>query len=134
MSEAAVETTNIGTLPAKDRRRRLAASPPPRLGPYSRAIDRGALGLSISGVSREGRYLRAYEKMLIDYLGDSVDPITRQQIVRCARLALHLELLDEQTLAQGKPLTEHDYNHYVAWSNALSRTLARLGIKTNGLR
>ena len=34
----------------------------PRLGPFSRAIDRGGVGWSIDGRSREGRFLRAYER------------------------------------------------------------------------
>src|SRR5437773_2641469 len=40
------------------------------VGPYSRVIDRGALG-AISGRSRAGRYLRAYEAMLVAHVGGS---------------------------------------------------------------
>jgi hypothetical protein len=49
-------------------------------------------------------------------------------IRRCARLALHLELEDEKMLA-GQPLSDHGSRRYLAWNNALVRTLARLGLQ-----
>jgi hypothetical protein len=39
------------------------------LGPYSRVIDRGAVGGLIDGRSREGRFLRTYEQALFDHVG-----------------------------------------------------------------
>lgn len=44
------------------------------------------------------------------------------------RLSLHLELMDER-LMHGAIAKPRDSNHYLAWSNGLTRTLARLGIK-----
>jgi hypothetical protein len=38
------------------------------IGPYSKLIDRGALGGAIDGRSREGRFLRAYERQLVEHL------------------------------------------------------------------
>jgi hypothetical protein len=101
-------------------------------GPYSRAIDRGGLGWAISGCSREGRFIKAYEAMLTEHVGGHPSIIQRAMISRAARLALHLELMDQCVLADGKTLTAHDYAHYVAWSNGLTRTLARLGIEPAG--
>jgi hypothetical protein len=49
----------------------------PRLGPYSRAIDRGSIGWSVDGRSREGRFLRAYERMLSDHIGGSPSVVQR---------------------------------------------------------
>jgi hypothetical protein len=84
-----------------DRPRDIAGSSPGRggLGPYSRLIDRGAVGGAIDGRSGEGRYLRAYEKMLTDHVGGSPSIVQRALISRAARLALHLELMDERALA-----------------------------------
>ena len=45
-----------------------------------------------------------------------------------ARLALHLELMDERSLAGGTAFTTHDHHFYVAWSNPLARLLSRLGM------
>jgi hypothetical protein len=99
-----------------------------RLGPYSRVIDRGAIG-AIDGRSREGRFLRAYEKMLIKHVGDKPSVTQRALISRTARLALHLELMDERALAEGRGFGPTDHHFYVAWSNALARHLARLGLE-----
>jgi hypothetical protein len=99
------------------------------MGPYSRAIDRGALGGLISGRSREGRFLRTYEAMLTEHIGGRPSVVQRAMICRAARMALHLELMDERSLVDGHAFGQHDYQHYVSWSNGLTRTLARLGIE-----
>src|SRR5438309_3488010 len=99
-----------------------------RVGPYSRIIDRGVIGDSIDGRSREGRFLRAYEQLLREHVGGRPSIVQRQLIQRAARIALHLELLDEKSLARGAALTVHDSHYYIAWSNSLSRLLSRLGM------
>jgi hypothetical protein len=100
-----------------------------RIGPYSRAIDRGAVGWSIDGRSREGRFLRAYEAMLIAHVGGSPSAVQRALIGRAAKLALHCELMDEKALTAGG-MGERDARQYVCWSNALARSLSALGIKS----
>lgn len=52
--------------------------------------------------------------------------VQRQLIERAVRLSLQLELMDER-LTHGARFKPRDHNHYLAWSNALTRTLARLG-------
>lgn len=99
------------------------------IGPYSRVIDRGAVGRLIDGRSREGRFLRAYERQLIQHVGGSPSIVQRALISRAARLALHLELIDERSLAGNHQFTTHDHLDYVSWSNALARLLARLGLQ-----
>ena len=99
------------------------------IGPYSRVIDRGAVGGLIDGRSREGRFLRRYERMLTDHVGGNPSIVQRALISRGARLALHLELMDERSLAGDHVFTVHDHNHYISWSNALARLLGRLGLK-----
>jgi len=103
------------------------------LGPYSRVIDRGARG-AISGNTREGRFLAAYEAMLVEHVGGAPNIVQRALITRASRLALHLEIMDERSLAEGKPLTTHDHLHYVSWSNAIARLLARLGLEPAAAR
>jgi hypothetical protein len=102
------------------------------LGPYSRAIDRGAVGGLIDGRSREGRFLRSYERALLEHLGREPSITQRCLIQRAARLALHLELMDERSLAGDHVFTVHDHHHYVSWSNSLARMLARLGLEQPG--
>ncbi|HYU23913.1 MAG TPA: hypothetical protein VEO74_01825, partial [Thermoanaerobaculia bacterium] len=98
-------------------------------GPYSRAIDRGAIGGLIDGRSREGRFLRQYEKQLLEHVGNNPSVTQRCLIQRAARLALHLELMDERSLAGDHVFTTHDHLHYVSWSNSLARHLGRLGLE-----
>jgi hypothetical protein len=69
------------------------------IGPYSRTIDRGAIGGLIGGRSREGRFLRRYEAMLTEHVGGNPSIVQRALISRAARLALHLELMDERSWA-----------------------------------
>ena len=64
----------------------------------------------------------------MQHVGGKPSIVQRALISRAARMALHLELLDERTLGDGKPLTTHDHKHYVAWSNALTRLLGQLGV------
>src|ERR1700704_196733 len=91
-----------------------------RPGPYSRVIDRGAVGGGLDGRSREGRFLRTYEAMLIKHVGGNPSIVQRALINRASRLALHLELLDERAFADGRGLGETDCHFYVAWTNALA--------------
>jgi hypothetical protein len=102
-----------------------------RLGPHSRVIDRGAVGLAIDPHSREGRFIRAYERLLIEHIGGeaSASMAQRLMITRAARIALHLELLDESVFKAGHALTLHDFTHYCAWSNCLGRLLKTLGLE-----
>jgi hypothetical protein len=99
------------------------------LGPYSRAIDRGAIGCLVDGRSTEGRFLRKYEAMLIEHIGGNPSILQRALITRCARLALHLEMIDRKSLAEGRTITQHDATFYASWSNSLGRMLARLGLE-----
>jgi len=87
------------------------------------------LGWAISGRSREGRYIAAYEGMLTAHVGGNPSVVQRALISRAARLALHLELMDERSLANRRIFTTHDHLHYVSWSNALARLLCRIGIE-----
>jgi hypothetical protein len=98
-----------------------------RLGPYSRTLERGAIGNSIDGRSREGRFLRAFEQMLAEHVGGSPSAAQRVLISRCARLALRLELLDEKQVA--RTLTEHDGRTYSSLSNHLRLGMREIGIK-----
>src|SRR4051812_10684310 len=96
-------------------------------GPYSRLIDRGALG-EINGSSREGRFLRAYEGMLLQQFPNPT-VVQRALISRTARLALHLELMDERALKEGRGFGPTDHHFYCVWANSLARHLAKLGLE-----
>ena len=67
----------------------------PRPGPYSRCLNRGALG-NISGRSREGRFLRALERQLLEHLGPEPTLPQRLLVARIARASLRVEMIEEK--------------------------------------
>lgn len=67
--------------------------------------------------------------MLTEHVGGKPSITQRALISRGARIALHLELMDERSLAHGHAFGPHDHNYYVSWSNSLARILARLGLE-----
>jgi len=99
-----------------------------RTGPYRRALERGAVG-SLNGNSREAKFIKAYAAMLTEHCGGAPSPVEAQLIIRAARLACHLEIWDERTIPNGGAFTATGHNYYIAWSNSLTRTLARLGMQ-----
>jgi hypothetical protein len=66
-----------------------------KLGPYSRRLNRGALG-NISGRSREGRFIRALERDLLELLGPDPTLPSRLLVSRIARASLRIEMLEEK--------------------------------------
>src|SRR5262245_20332869 len=94
----------------------------------SRALRRGAVGTVVDGNSVDARYLREYEKSLLQHVGRNPSAVERALVTRACRLALFVEKMDQRALAAGM-MSEHDSNQYLAWSNALRRTLIALGLK-----
>ena len=106
----------------RDKRQRKRMTPV--LGPFSRALRRGA----IDNRSREGRFLAAARHQLIQHLGGS--PSTTQLVLidRISWLMLHCFLLD-QRIAAGESWGENDRKCYLAFSNSLVRSLRELGLE-----
>jgi hypothetical protein len=70
--------------------------PPPKLGPYSRVLRRGAIARSIDGRSTEGRFLRDFESQMAEHLGGNPSTPERLLISRLARTSLRIMLLEEK--------------------------------------
>jgi hypothetical protein len=83
-------------------------------------------GAVVDGRSAEARYLRDYEAALLEPIPNPT-VIQRALVVRAARLALHLEMMDTAALESGRGLSAKSVARYVAAANTLSRILARLG-------
>ena len=95
------------------------------LGPYSRP---DALA-NVDGRTREARIVRKVRADLVAHLGGNVSATQRVLIERAAALTLRLALLDAKQ-AKGERLTEHDNRTYLAESNALTRLMRQLGMKS----
>jgi hypothetical protein len=96
-----------------------------KITPHSRLLRRGC----VDGRSREGRFLRAVRAELAEMVGgEPMTPAQRAIIDRVAWLRLHTTLLDEK-VGSGAILSDHDVRHYLSYSNAIVRAMARLGAK-----
>jgi hypothetical protein len=109
--------------------RRAAPTVSRPVSPYGQHIDCGAVGCEIDGRSREGRFIRSYESTLVEHIGGDPSVTQKMIIARATRIALHLELLDERVFKLGHSLTQFDFTHYCAWSNALTRMLSVSGLE-----
>ncbi len=94
-----------------------------RLGPYSRAPALSTIDMR----SKEGRVLRKVRAELTAHVGN---PSATQRILieRAAVLSLQIAMLDGKHAAGG--LTPHDQREYLAWTNALTRLMRQLGMKS----
>jgi hypothetical protein len=97
---------------------------PRRLGPHSRMLSRG----TISGRSREGRYIKTVSAQLTEHIGGSPSAAQRMLIARLARVMLRLELFDEK-MAAGKPFTDLDGRIYNSLLNSFRLLLREVGIR-----
>jgi hypothetical protein len=99
------------------------------LGPHSRVGRLLKLDLRTS----EGLIVHRMRRELTEHCGGNPSVVQRTVIERCCFLQIRLALMDKK-LADGHNLTEIDSNSYIAWSNALVRTMSRLGVepKSNG--
>ena len=97
----------------------------PTVGPHSRP---GPVA-RIDGRSRAAKIMEAARDDLITHLGGSPSAVELRLIDRAALLTLHCHLFDQRALDSGAPLSERDSRAYLAYSNSLTRLLARLGIK-----
>jgi hypothetical protein len=100
------------------------------LGPYSRA-HRFTLA-NLNPRKPEALIVKKLNQELTEFIG-TPNVVQRTIIERCCWLQLRLAMMDVK-LARGHQLTEIDSNCYLSWSNALIRTMARLGFepKRNG--
>lgn len=95
---------------------------PRAIGAYSSA---GAMA-KVDGRSKEALFMARIRRELTEHVGQP-NAVQRQLIERCVRLTMQVEILDEQFLKLNY-MSERDSRQYIAWSNALSRTLAKLGV------
>jgi hypothetical protein len=96
------------------------------VGPYSRKLQRGAIGDLFDGRSAEGRFVRALEAELVQHVGGQPSICQRLLIDRLIKIRLQLDLLDAK-LAKGQ-WTAHDGRTYGGLLNAFRLTARELGI------
>lgn len=104
---------------------------PKKLGAYSRVLRRGAIARSIDGRSTEGRYLRDFERQMVEHLGGAPSPPERLLISRLARTSLRLMLLEEKMDAG--TWTDLDARTHSGLQGAFRGMLATLTAKTPAL-
>lgn len=95
------------------------------IGPYSSA---GAMSL-IDGRTRQALFMQRLRKKLLDQVGGDPSITQRQLIERVVRLSMQVEIFDAKFFKDGC-LSDCDQRQHLAYSNALSRTLAKLSVNT----
>src|SRR3954452_3274407 len=98
-----------------------------RLGPYSRKLQRGAIGDLVDGRSAEGRFIRNLEAELTAHVGGSPTITQRLLIDRIIKVRLQLDALDDKLAA--RDWTAHDQRTYGALLNAYRLTARELGVQ-----
>ena len=94
------------------------------IGPYSRPHRLAKL----DGRTREAALMRDMRARLIAHVGGSPSAVELALIDRAAQLMLKVAQLDAKLDASA--MSDHDHRHYLAWSNSLTRTLEKLGMKS----
>lgn len=97
----------------------------PAIGPYSRPRRYEKM----DGRTWEAKLLMQVRSDLTAHCGGAPSATQRALIDRAAWLTLHVAQIDRRS-AEGRAMTDHDSRTYLAWSNALARTLARIGLKS----
>lgn len=96
-----------------------------QIGPYSSPASLAKL----DGRTREAALLRRVREELVGHVGGNPSATERALIERATWLSLRLAQLDAKMAADPQSFSQHDSNVYISWSNALTRTVARLGLK-----
>jgi hypothetical protein len=95
-----------------------------KLGPYS---NETALA-KLDGRTKEARHMRETRAALIEHVGGTPTATQRTLIDRAVQLSLRIALMDQRFADAGR-MGEVEGRMYLAWSNALNRTVRELGIK-----
>jgi hypothetical protein len=103
------------------------STPPPAIHRTPRATRRVIPGLP-TGRIKEGRRLQAFRADLIRHVGGAPTKVQAVLIDRATMLQCHVSRMDIQALVTGG-MSDHASRQYLAWSNTLTRTLARLGLE-----
>jgi hypothetical protein len=99
-----------------------------RVGPYSRKLQRGAIGDCVDGRSAEGRFIRDLERQLVDHVGGAPSITQRLLIERIVKIKLQLDAFDNK-LASGD-WTAHDQRTFNALLNAHRLACRELGLSS----
>jgi len=83
----------------------------------------------VDGRRREAKLMVQCRAELTAHVGGAPSATQRAMIEQAAQLSLRLALMD-QHFAETVEMTEHDSRCYLAWSNSLTRLMARLGTKS----
>lgn len=96
---------------------------PRAIGAYSSA---GAMA-KVDGRSKEALFMQRLRKELLAHVGGNPSATQRLLVERAVRLSMQVELMDERFFKDGE-LSDRNNRQLLAWSNALTRTLSKLGI------
>jgi len=95
-----------------------------KLGPYS-----GESTITMmDGRTKEARQLRGIREALVAHVGGAPSATQHALIERAVQLSLRITLMDQRFADAGR-MGDIEGKQYLAWSNALNRTMRELGLK-----
>jgi hypothetical protein len=97
-----------------------------RIGPYSAVLQRGVIGDTVDGPSRDGRLARHIAAELIKHLGGNMLFVEKLLIERFIKTRLRLEALEEK--GESGEWTDLDRRTYAALLNAFRLTAREIGL------
>jgi len=97
------------------------------IGPYSRALARGSLGVGVDGRSAEGRFARHLEHELTLHVGGEPSIAQKLLIDQAIKIKMQLDALNEK-LSSGN-WTDHDRRTFGGLLNCFRLTLREIGLK-----
>jgi hypothetical protein len=80
------------------------------------------------GRTREGRYLRAVTREMVQHVGGNPSATERVLIDQAAQLRLRLAIMDKKFADTGD-FTDHDRRSYLAFANSLTWLIHTLGLR-----
>jgi hypothetical protein len=105
-----------------------------RIRPYTKRLDRGAVGTLFDGRSEQGRFVRRLEAELVQHVGGQPTITQRLLIDRAIKIQLQLGAFDDKLTAffEGKGdsiWTLHDHRTYAGLCSQFRLCLRDLGIR-----
>ena len=94
----------------------------PAIRPYSRRLAK------VDKRTREGKLFEAIKQGLLQHVGPNPGIPKLMLVDRAAMLSLRIELIDKAALETGGRMEDWQGRQYLAWANALNRTLRELGL------
>jgi hypothetical protein len=92
-----------------------------------------SLDEDIAPIDRRSRLAKdtdTFRRQLIEHVGGAPSPVQAALIRLATQIQIRVAIMDAKFAMEGGDVNACDAHHYLAWVNTLSKTLAKLGLKS----